>query len=64
MAFSDERGTPVEGRGLSPALRPALTPSAIELILTRGALFPRGGPVQDPVLAEEARAMAAAVGRT
>ena len=27
-----------------------LTPNAVELILTLGALFPRGGPVQDPVL--------------
>ena len=32
-----------------PALRP-LTPNTVELIFTLGALFPRGGPVQDPVL--------------
>ena len=30
-------------------LRPYL-PDTVELIPTRGALFPRGGPVQDPVL--------------
>ena len=28
----------------------ALTPNSVELIPTLGALFPRGGPVQDPVL--------------
>ena len=28
----------------------ALTPNTVELIPTLGALFPRGGPVQDPVL--------------
>ena len=28
----------------------ALTPNTVELIPTRGVLFPRGGPVQDPVL--------------
>jgi len=28
----------------------ALTPNTVELILTLGALPPRGGPVQDPVL--------------
>ena len=28
----------------------ALTPNTVELIATLGALFPRGGPVQDPVL--------------
>ena len=28
----------------------ALTPDTVELIPTLGALFPRGGPVQDPVL--------------
>jgi len=28
----------------------ALTPNAVELIPTLGALFPRGGPIQDPVL--------------
>jgi hypothetical protein len=27
-----------------------LTPNAVELILNLGALFPRGGLVQDPVL--------------
>jgi len=27
-----------------------LTPNTVELIPTLGALFPRGGPVQDPVL--------------
>ena len=33
------------------SLRPyALTPNTGELIHTLGALFPRGGPVQDPVL--------------
>jgi len=30
----------------------ALTPNTVELIPTLGALFPRGGPVQDPVLTE------------
>ena len=30
----------------------ALTPNAVELIPTLGALPPRGGPVQDPVLTE------------
>jgi len=28
----------------------ALTPKTVKLIPTLGALFPRGGPVQDPVL--------------
>ena len=28
----------------------ALTPNTVELIHTLGALFPQGGPVQDPVL--------------
>ena len=28
----------------------ALTPNTVELIPALGALFPRGGPVQDPVL--------------
>ena len=28
----------------------ALTPNTVEPIPTLGALFPRGGPVQDPVL--------------
>jgi len=28
----------------------ALTPNTVELIPTLGDLFPRGGPVQDPVL--------------
>jgi len=28
----------------------ALTPNTVELISTHGALFPRGGPVQDPVI--------------
>ena len=28
----------------------ALTPNTVELIPTLGALFPRGGPIQDPVL--------------
>jgi len=28
----------------------ALTPNTVELIPTLGALYPRGGPVQDPVL--------------
>ena len=28
----------------------SLTPNTVELIPTRGALSPRGGPVQDPVL--------------
>jgi len=30
----------------------ALTPNTVELIPTLGALFPRGGPVQDPVLTD------------
>ena len=34
----------VGGRGVVP------TPNTVELISTLGALFPRGGPVQDSVL--------------
>ena len=32
-----------------------LTPNTVELIPTRGALSPRGGPVQDPVLTPPSR---------
>ena len=35
---------------LSEAVPHALTPNTVELIPTLGALSPRGGPVQDPVL--------------
>ena len=46
------------GEGLAPRRLPphwykgpyALTPNTVELISTLGALPPRGGPVQDPVL--------------
>ena len=47
---SYKRGTPVEG-GVSTLRysRPYL-PNTVELIPTLGALSPRDGPVQDPVL--------------
>jgi len=37
-------------RAAEDTLVSALTPNTVELIPTLGALFPRGGPVQDPVL--------------
>ena len=41
-------------------VRYTLTPNTVELMPTRGALFPRGGPSQEPVLtSEHCRARAA-----
>ena len=38
------------GIGSVPATPYAHTPNAVELVHTLGTHFPRGGPVQDPVL--------------
>ena len=35
---------------ITPPLTPPLTPNTVETTSTIGALFPRGGPAQDPVL--------------
>ena len=51
-----EKGAHMAGR-LTPILRPRqekfdFTTKTVELIFTLEALFPQGGPVQDPVLTE------------
>jgi len=46
LSFLDDYLDPLNA---VPPLTP-LTPNTVELIPTIGALFPRGGPVQDPVL--------------
>ena len=53
----------VQGSGSDNAGAPQpLTPNTVELIPTLGALFPRGGPVQDSVLTPAAPTGLPAVG--
>jgi hypothetical protein len=46
-----ENHLPFRACGLGIVMPHALTPSTVGSIATRGALFLRGRPVQDPVLA-------------
>ena len=56
-AHSHSRDTHQPHRGHGRAEPYALTPNTVELILTLGAIFPRGGPVQDPVLTARGNAL-------